>query len=125
MSACQGKGLLQHGLEVGMVWELILFLGGMTAVLIGCLVPARWLPALPNDKLLHFLAYGGLALLASRIAGDSTELAAWLLGLFFAGWAIEAVQRWVPGRSFCWRDLAANTAGILVAALISPVFLAL
>lgn len=107
-----------------MVWELILFLAGAMAVLVGCLVPARWLPALPNDKLLHFLAYGSLALLASRIAGNGTELAVWLLGLFFAGWAIEGIQGWVPGRSFCWRDLAANTAGILLAALVSPVFLA-
>jgi len=106
-----------------MAVELILMLAGAVAITAGCLVPARWLPPLPNDKLLHFLAFGGLALLAGRIAENGTELAIWLMGLFLAGGAIETLQRWVPGRSFCWRDLAANTAGILSAAVFSPVLL--
>lgn len=97
--------------------ELILFILGMVSVSAGCLAPASWLPALPNDKLLHFLAFGGLGLLAGRIAGTKIELAAWLLGLLVAGWAIECLQRWIPGRNFCWRDLAANAAGIATAAL--------
>lgn len=107
----------------GMAWELILFLAVVAGVFIGCLAPAGWLPALPNDKLLHFLAFGGLALLASRIATSTMEFGGWLLGLFFIGWAIEAIQQWIPGRSFCWRDLAANTAGILVAAMLAPALL--
>lgn len=106
-----------------MAWELIFFLSGAAAVSVGCLVPARWLPPLPNDKLLHFLAYGVLAVLAIRIAGNRNELAIWLFGLFFVGWAIETLQQWVPGRSFCWRDMAANTAGILVAVMLSPILL--
>jgi hypothetical protein len=107
-------------LKIGMMVKLILLFSGTLAVLLGCLLPARWLPPLPNDKLLHFLAYGGLALIAGRIAENGLELAMWLSGLFAVGWAVEALQRWVPGRSFCWRDLAANTAGILVAAGFSP-----
>lgn len=86
----------------------------------GCLLPARWLPPLPNDKLLHFLAYGTLTLLAGQIAGSREELMQWLLGLFCAGWIIEYLQNWVPDRRFCWRDLAANTAGIAMAALCLP-----
>lgn len=104
-----------------MAWELVLILLGTIAVSAGCLVPARWLPALPNDKLMHFLAYGGLALLAGRIAQSGSELAFWLCGLFIVGWLIEYLQKWVPGRSFCWRDMAANTAGIAVAAAFSHV----
>lgn len=104
-----------------MAWELVLILLGTVAVSVGCLVPARWLPALPNDKLLHFLAYGGLALLAGRIAQSGAELFFWLTGLFVIGWFIELLQKWVPGRSFCWRDMAANTAGIVVAAGFSHV----
>lgn len=104
-----------------MAWELVLILLGTVAVSAGCLVPARWLPALPNDKLMHFLAYGGLALLAGRIAQSGSELFFWLAGLFFIGWFIELLQKWVPGRSFCWRDMAANTAGIVVAAGFSHV----
>ena len=102
-----------------MDWKLMLFIAGAAAVSAGCLVPARWLPALPNDKLLHFVAYGGLALLAGRMVHSPSASAACMIGLFIVGWGIEGVQRWVPGRHFCWSDIAANTAGILTAALIS------
>lgn len=106
-----------------MAVELIFLLGGAAAVTVGCLIPARMLPVLPNDKLLHFLAFGGMAWLAGRIATNVEELGIWLLGLFLGGWVIETLQRWVPGRNFCWRDIAANTAGILAAAIFSPVLL--
>lgn len=102
----------------------MLFAGFAAAIVIGCMLPARLLPPLPNDKLLHFLAFGGLTLLAARIAASGTELSFWLAGLFLAGLAIEAAQKWVPGRRFCWRDLGANTAGIALAALVSWVPLA-
>lgn len=98
-------------------WEYLLFFGCGAGISIGCLVPANWLPPLPNDKALHFIGYGLLSLLAGRIARGPGELGLWLLGLFLAGWAIEYLQNWVPGRRFCWRDLLANTAGIAVAAL--------
>jgi len=100
-----------------MRWELILFFAGAIIISAGCLAPAHWLPALPNDKLLHFLAFGGLALLAGRLAQDDSQLALSLLGLFVAGSVIEALQHWVPGRKFCWRDMVANTCGIVVATL--------
>lgn len=103
----------------GMHWEWVLLLIGMIGIPAGCLVPARWLPALPNDKLLHFLAFGAMALLATRVVDDGLSLALALAALFVAGWLIEILQRWVPGRQFCWRDLAANTAGILIAVLLS------
>lgn len=97
-------------------WPWIGFIVGALGVSAGCLLPPRWLPPLlPNDKLLHFLAFGGLSLLAGQIATNEIKLAWWLAGLFIAGWLIEVVQKWVPGRDFCWRDLAANTAGIVLA----------
>ncbi len=102
-----------------MGWELMLFVAGMTAISAGCLMPARWLPPLPNDKLLHFLAFAGLTLLAMRIAHGRAEYATWLVSLLIAGWAIEVLQNWVPGRRFCWRDMAANAAGVSTAALLS------
>jgi VanZ family protein len=82
-------------------------------------MPARWLPPLPNDKLLHFLAFGGLALLAGRIAQTGAEQLVWLLGLLLAGWIIEILQNFVPGRKFCWRDMVANATGITVAGFLS------
>ena len=100
----------------------LLFLG-VIAVAFGCLTPKHWFPTLPNDKLLHFLAFGALALLAGRIAAGAMELVAWLLGLLAAGTVIEALQTFIPGRNFCWRDMAANAAGIATAATCSKVVL--
>lgn len=100
-----------------MAWELILFGATLAAVSIGCLLPAGWLPPLPNDKLLHFGAYAALTLMALPMVQNWMQLAYWLLGLLFAGAVIELLQNLVPGRSFCWRDLAANAAGIAVAAV--------
>lgn len=93
--------------------ELLLFIGLGGGIVAGCMVPNRWLPALPNDKLLHFGAFALLTVLALRIAADWPERALWLCSLAIAGWLIECVQgRFVAGRTFCWRDVAANTAGI-------------
>jgi VanZ family protein len=102
-------------------WELALFLAGALAIPAGCLVPAGWLRGLPNDKLLHFIAFGSMALLAARLVEHGVYLALSFAGLFVAGWLIEVAQRWVPGRQFCWRDLAANTVGIITAAMLSPI----
>lgn len=101
-----------------MRWEMILFALASLAVLLGCLVPNAWLPPLPNDKLMHFSAFAVLTALALRMAPSNGAMLAWVAGLSLAGWAIEVLQGLVPGRKFCWRDLAANTAGIATAALL-------
>ena len=104
--------------------ELILLLAfGGLVVTAGCLAPKHWLPPLPHDKLLHFVAFGGLSLLAGRIAETQIELLTWLVGLLLAGGIIEGLQIFIPGRNFCWRDIAANTAGIVSAAACSRVVL--
>ena len=92
------------------------------AVLVGCLVPNSWLPRLPNDKLMHFTAFGGIAALALPLAQNRTEGALWLLGLLVASWVIECLQELVPGRHFCWRDMAANAAGIGLIALCALLY---
>lgn len=107
-----------------MSWELIVFLLAISAVAVGCLLPAGWLPLLPNDKLLHFGAYAMLTLLALRMAGSDRQLLYWLGGLLLAGWLIEVLQQFVPGRAFCWRDMGANAAGILAASCCAPLLLA-
>lgn len=101
-----------------MISGWILFTLFAIAIAGGCLAPAQWLPPLPNDKLLHFLAYGGLAVIAGHIATTLTGYVYFLIALLIAGFVIEILQNFVPGRKFCKRDMAANTAGILVAALL-------
>lgn len=98
-----------------MRWELMVFLFGMIAIPLGCLLPLSKLPTLPNDKLLHFVAFGGMALLAGRLAHDDGQTMLALAAVFVASWVIELLQNWVPGRNFCWRDMAANAAGVLCA----------
>ncbi|WP_158047558.1 VanZ family protein [Skermanella pratensis] len=88
------------------------------AVTAGCLVPADRLPArLPNDKLLHLLSYAALGLPVAALASTSGQAAAGVAALLLAGLAIEVAQHFVPGRSFCVRDLAANAAGVLIGTL--------
>lgn len=96
--------------------ELAMFIGAAAALSAGCLVPNRWLPRLPNDKLLHFAGFALLSVLALRAAGSSGERWLWLLGLLVGGWVIECLQSLVPGRAFCWRDVRANLAGIALVA---------
>lgn len=98
-----------------MAWALTLFIGTAAATAAGCLVPNRWLPRLPNDKLLHFAAFALLGVLALLAAGGGARWP-WLLGLLLGGWLIECLQALVPDRAFCWRDMGANTAGIAFAA---------
>jgi hypothetical protein len=109
-----------------MGWNALLLVLAATAVTVGCLVPNRWLPPLPNDKLLHFVSFAVLTGLALPFAHDAGSTLWWLFGLLAAGWLIECLQSLLPDRNFCWRDLAANAGGIVFAALatwlIAPTF---
>jgi hypothetical protein len=106
-------------------WNLLMLGAAALAVSAGCLVPNRWLPPLPNDKLLHFASFALLAVLALRVARGPVEAVLWLGGLLVAGWVIECLQSLVPDRKFCWRDIGANAAGIAFAALCAQLHAAL
>ena len=102
--------------------NLALLLATGAALCAGCLIPNRCLPPLPNDKFLHFSGFGILSILALRLAHDARDGAAWLLGVFVVGVLIECLQMLVPDRGFCWRDIGANTAGIVFAGLCAHVY---
>ncbi len=105
-------------------WSLLIALGA--ALLIGCLLPNRWLPAsLPNDKLLHFAGFGALGLLALPLASSRLGGAAVLALLLLFSWLIECLQELVPDRAFSWRDLAANAAGLASAGLIALTYVSI
>lgn len=96
-------------------WEWLVLAAGMVLIPVGCLLPLSKLPPLPNDKFLHFIAFGGMALMAGRLAATPAGVMAALAGVFVASWCIELLQNRVPGRKFCWRDMAANGAGVACA----------
>lgn len=90
------------------------FLLALLFLLWQALAPTPVVRAPINDKLLHFLAFFVLALLAD---------CAWLktrfgwrhfAGLALYGGTIEVLQYFVPGRSFSLLDLLADLAGVLV-----------
>ncbi|MBY0573940.1 MAG: VanZ family protein [Undibacterium sp.] len=89
-----------------------------SAVCFGSLLPAHWLPPIKNDKLAHFVAFGTLTFLAQLAAENSLEFLIWGCSLALAGLVIELAQKFVPGRNFCWKDVAANLAGMSFAIII-------
>lgn len=85
------------------------------AIVAGCLVPAARLPPyLPNDKLLHLLSFALLALPMAVASSSSRQAVAGVVILLLAGLLIEFAQHFIPGRSFCTRDLLANAAGAAI-----------
>ena len=101
-----------------------LWLFGLSAslVCVGCLLPAKWIPPIKHDKAAHFVAFAGLVFIARMNTTTLSELLVWLAGLTVAGLLIEILQQFVPGRHFCWEDMRANAAGILVASIFCIVF---
>jgi VanZ family protein len=88
-------------------------------IVAGCLVPADRLPPyLPNDKLLHLVSYAVLALPVAMAASSSQQVVAGAVILLGAGLAIEFVQHFIPGRSFCTRDLLANAVGVVIGTVL-------
>lgn len=104
--------------------ELVIFLlvSSVLLIVVGSLLPAHWLPPLPNDKYLHFAGYAILSVFTALLASNVEALFTCLTGLVLAGILIECLQHFVPGRQFCWRDILANTAGVAMIGVPSLFF---
>ncbi|MFM8865915.1 MAG: hypothetical protein ACKOFG_13630 [Limnohabitans sp.] len=81
-------------------------------VLWGMLTDAAWVPKWigRHDKLMHFLAFAGLAALAQAAWPDVPWVFLWML-LTGLGLLAEGLQHLTANRSFCWRDALANALG--------------
>lgn len=92
----------------------------VAAIVGGSLSPQQAVPVEQfSDKLGHYIAYLALAL---AVSGISSPQRLWrsMLGCFLLGAALELAQAaFTEQRSAEWADLAANTAGIATAWLIS------
>lgn len=76
------------------------------------------------DKAEHFIAYFGLASMASLVIGFRPRLAWAILGVILLGGALEVVQ-YFAGRDAELMDFAANTLGALAGTLAGALFLLL
>jgi VanZ family protein len=74
------------------------------------------LPRTGWDKLDHVCAFALLSLLGLRAYASRAGAVA--LGLIAYGVLTEGIQGVLPYREADWRDLVANTVGILLAALV-------
>ena len=86
-------------------------------VILVSLVPSRE-PSIGHiDKIGHFLAYGGMAILALlSFDGKPTRIAA-LLGSVGLGALLEWVQSFIPGRDMSLMDGIVNGLGVLLGAV--------
>ena len=70
-----------------------------------------------SDKLLHFTAYFGLALLAAVALDGRRRALLFLVGLVLLGGTMEIVQG-LTGRDAEWLDQIANTIGVICGAAL-------
>ena len=103
----------------------ILFWPALAVVIWGELSPHP--PELPGplmwDKLDHFIAYFGLALLSTLAWGLKRSLVWLFLGLVALGGGMEILQA-LLGRDAEWGDFLANDLGILIGLGVAATYLA-
>lgn len=91
----------------------VAFLGAIAAVSFAALQPALAPPVAGHvDKVLHFAAFAGLALLGQLAAPGRYSAAFVLLALLAVAAGTEWAQGMVPGRQSSLLDLAADLVGI-------------
>lgn len=105
-------------------WAFWLFWPALMVVVWGELTPRP--PSVEvtvSDKLLHFIAYFGLAGIATTALGAKRALQIWI-SLAVLGGALEILQG-LTGRDAEWLDEAANTLGAGLGTLAGLLFLRL
>ena len=97
-------------------WLLkILFICGVSVVIVGSLLPGRLMPALINDKIEHFLAYATLTTVGSLNCRTRQGRLMLVLFLFILALGLEIAQKFSPGRSTEFLDVVAGWIGACLA----------
>lgn len=96
------------------------WLAGLILLVVASLLPSSspaisWAGAI-YDKLLHFLAYAGLAVLAVAGADERRAALRSVLIMVALGLLLDYLQQFVPGRGFEVGDVAADNLGLLCGA---------
>ncbi len=116
MPPCQPSADMR-ALRFARVWRGI----GMVLaalVLVASLVPMPGDSAMPSDKVMHLIAYLGLALWFGAVY-RMERFAGVGLGLVAFGLLIECLQYGTGYRSFEWADLAADAVGTVVGLVLA------
>lgn len=96
---------------------LVIWLVGCAAIIAGSLIPALAPPEatialLPLDKLLHFGAYGVIALLPQVAIARPAAASLTALSMMLLGGAIELAQVHMAGRMASLDDALVNAVGV-------------
>ncbi|MBD3241636.1 MAG: hypothetical protein GF331_13685 [Chitinivibrionales bacterium] len=98
---------------------LILYTFAIVAVSV---LPRTELPGHGHmDKIGHFIAYFGLAILAWQVMPNLRLRLLAAVGAVGLGGLLEVVQHFIPGRSASYADAAVNTLGVAVGLAVGAV----
>jgi VanZ family protein len=97
---------------------MALFIAGALLVIYGSLNPRLSVPgSAARSYLVHFVAYGGLAVLGSLAMPGNRSISVVGVGLVVMGGAVEFAQLHVPGRTGSIEDAAVNLCGVTLGCL--------
>jgi hypothetical protein len=111
-----GTDTTHHDHSHSLAWLFKLaFICGVCVVIGGSLLPGRFMPALINDKIEHFLAYSALATIGGLTCRTRRDRLVLVLFLFILAVGLEIAQRFSPGRSTEFLDALAGWMGTCLA----------
>ena len=87
-------------------------------IVVVSVIPSTGVSMWNLDKVGHYIAYAGLAILVSLSFESLAARVAGLIGAIALGASLEVVQSFVPGRDMSLIDEAVNTLGVLTGAVV-------
>lgn len=115
--------------SIGVIWEewnlkssnflrfllaVYVLLVVVTSLLPSYGVPSKW----PIDKVMHFVAYAGMAILALFCFESRRARLAALVGAVVLGALLEWGQSFTPTRELSWLDELVNALGVIAGAVV-------
>jgi VanZ family protein len=94
------------------LWIAAICIVSVGELLPGGSAPLDWVDSLGvSDKIEHFTAYFGLAVIPV-LGFDTRKGLTAALSMILLGVLLDVAQKFIPGRTFDLADIAANTVGV-------------